>query len=259
LSDIFVWLKIKIINDMENFKKGFVGKKVVLLGGTSGLGLATAIAVADEGASVVIVSSSRQKVDEALTMLPEESKGFAADLGDERQVEQLFKKIGEFDHLVFTAGDALNFTELPGLDINEAKQSINLRFWGAIMAVKHGAPLIRRDGSITLTTGALGRRPRKGTVVISAMASAIDGLTRALAIELAPIRVNAVCSGTVRTNLLASMPEAEREVFFSQVGNKLLTGRVGDAKELAQTYLYLMQGSFTTGQIIVVDGGSVLV
>jgi NAD(P)-dependent dehydrogenase (short-subunit alcohol dehydrogenase family) len=127
------------------------------------------------------------------------------------------------------------------------------------MAAKHAAPLIRTGGSITLTTGALGQKPRKGTVVVAGMASAVDGLTRALAVELAPVRVNAVCSGTVRTNLLSSMSTADREVFFSQVGSKLLTGMVGNPKDLAEAYLYLMRGSFTTGQIIVVDGGSVLV
>lgn len=243
-------------NNRENI---LAGKKVVLLGGTSGIGLATAEAAAKEGALVTVVSSSQQKVDEALTILPEGSKGFAADLGIEKQIAQLFEEIGEFDHLVFTAGDSLKFSALPDLNIEEAKQSYNLRFWGAIMAAKHAAPLIKKGGSITLTTGALGQKPRKGTLVVAGMASAIDGLTRALAVELAPIRVNAVCSGTVRTNLLSSMSEPDREAFFSQVGSKLLTGRVGDPKDLAEAYLYLMRGSFTTGQIIVIDGGSVLV
>ncbi|WP_316834355.1 SDR family oxidoreductase [Pedobacter nutrimenti] len=243
-------------NKREN---GLAGKKVVLLGGTSGFGLATAIAVSEESGSVVVVSSSQQKVDEALSLLPKDSTGFTADLGNEKQIEQLFKKTGEFDHLVFTAGDALNFSNLSALDIDKAKQSINLRFWGAIMAAKHGAPLIRKGGSIILTTGAIGRRPRKGTAVVAGMASAIEGLTRSLAFELAPIRVNAVCAGTFRTNLLSNMTEADREQLFSQIGNKLLTGRVGNSNEIAEAYLYLMRGSFTTGQIIVVDGGSLLV
>ena len=235
------------------------GKKVVILGGTSGIGLATAIAATNEGALVVVVSSSQQKVDEALSKLPEKSKGFAADLVDEKQVEQLFQHIGEFDHLIFTAGDKLQFSELQGLNIEEAKESIDLRFWGALMAAKHGSPLIRKGGSITFTTGALGKKPKKATVVIAGLASAIDGLTRGLAVELAPIRVNAVCAGTVRTNLLSGMSNADREILFSQVGSKLLTGRVGDPKELAEAYLYLIRGSFTTGQVIVVDGGSLLV
>jgi len=245
---------------MENNRKNsLAGKQVVILGGTSGIGLATALAVAREGASIVVVSSNRQRVDEALFLLPQDSRGFVADLGDESQIETLFKEIGEFDHLVFTAGDSLKFTELASLDINEAKQSINLRFWGSVTAAKFGAPLIREGGSITLTTGAIGQRPRKGTTVIAGMASAINGLTRALAFELAPIRVNAVCAGTVRTNLLANIPGPEREVLFNNIGSKLLTGKVGEADDLAEAYLYLMRGSFTTGQILVVDGGSLLV
>jgi NAD(P)-dependent dehydrogenase (short-subunit alcohol dehydrogenase family) len=244
---------------MKNFNENSVaGNRVVLLGGTSGFGLATALKAAKEGASIVVVSSSQRRVDEALSLLPENSEGFVADLGDEKQIEQLFKKIGEFDHLVFTAGDELKFSELSVLNIEEAKQSINLRFWGSIMAAKYGAPLIRKGGSMTLTSGAIGKRPRKGTVVIAGMASAIDGLTRALAFELAPIRVNAVCAGTVRTNFL-KMTESDRESLFTSVGNKLLTGKVGDPDDLAEAYLYLMRGRFTTGQIIVVDGGSLLV
>lgn len=245
---------------MENSrKKSLAGKKVVVLGGTSGIGLASSLAAAEDDALVVVVSSTQQKVDEAIFILPEGSTGYVVDLGDEKQVELLFKKIGEFDHLIFTAGDTLQFKELQNLDIEEAKQSINLRFWGVIMAAKHAAPLIRNGGSIILTTGALGRKPRKGTTVIAGMASAIDGLTRALALELAPIRVNAVCVGTVRTNLLGNMPEADREAFYSQIGSKLLTGKVGNVDEIAEAYLYLMRATFTTGQIIVVDGGSLLV
>lgn len=235
------------------------GKKVVVLGGTSGIGLAASLLAAEYGALVVVASSTQKKVDEALSILPEGSTGFTADLEDEKQTELLFKKIGGFDHLIFTAGDQLSFKELSELNIEEAKKSINVRFWGAIMAVKYALPMIRKDGSIILTTGALGRKPRVGTAVIAAMASAVEGLTRALAIELAPIRVNAVCAGTVRTNLLENMSHADREELYNKIGSKLLTGRVGNANEIAEAYLYLMRAGFTTGQIVVADGGSLLV
>lgn len=245
---------------MENSRKNsLAGKKIVVLGGTSGIGLATSLLAAEDGALVVVVSSTQKKVDEALSALPEGSTGFTADLGDEKQTELLLKKIGEFDHLIFTAGDNLSFKELSELNIEEAKKSINLRFWGAIMAAKYARPKIRKEGSIILTTGALGRKPREGTVVIAAMASAIEGLTRALAIELAPIRVNAVCVGTVRTNLFENMSQTDREELYNRIGSKLLTGRVGCANEIAEAYLYLMRASFTTGQIVVADGGSLLV
>lgn len=245
---------------MKKYRENsLAGKKVVVLGGTSGIGLATSLLAAENGALVVVASSTQKKIDEALSILPKGSTGFTADLEDEKQTELLFEKIGEFDHLIFTAGDKLSFKELSELNIEEAKKSINLRFWGAIMAAKYAMPMIRKDGSIILTTGALGRKPREGTTVIAAMASAIEGLTRALAIELAPIRVNAVCVGTVRTNLLENMSQTDREEFYNKIGNKLLIGRVGIPNEIAEAYLYLMRASFSTGQIVVADGGSLLV
>jgi len=84
-------------------------------------------------------------------------------------------------------------------------------------------------------------------------------LTRALAVELAPIRVNAVCPGVVRTNLWQSMSADAREHLYESVGKSLLVGRVGEACEIARAYLFLMQEGYSTGQTVVLDGGSVLV
>lgn len=238
---------------------GLQGKKIVLLGGTSGFGLATAQTVAGEGAQVVVVSSRQHRVDEALASLPPGSKGYIANLTNEQQIAELFSKIGEFDHLVFTAGESLQLSELSSIKMDEAKQFFNLRYWGALMAVKYGSPFIRKGGSITLTNGTIGLRPWKGWAVAASLTCAIEGLTRALAVELAPIRVNAVCAGMVRTELWGNIPEADREAMFNDYGSKLLTGRVGEATDIAEAFLYLMKGGFNTGQIMVVDGGGVLV
>lgn len=235
------------------------GKRIVLLGGTSGFGLATAKAVADEGASVIVVSSTQQKVDSALTLLPAGSQGFTANLADEQQVENLFKQIGEFDHLIFTAGETLQLGELQTLKMDDARQFFNIRYWGALMAAKYGSPYIRKGGSIVLTNGTIGLRPWKGWTVAASITGAIESLTRALAIELAPIRVNAVCAGMVRTELWANIPEADREAMYSDYGGKLLTGSIGEAEDIAEAFLYLMHGNYTTGQTIVADGGGVLV
>ncbi len=244
---------------MKDKVKTLEGKRIVLLGGTSGVGLAIAVAAAEEGARIVVVSSRQQRVDSALAGLPKGTEGYVADLADEHQVETLFKKIGKFDHLVFTAGETLQLSELPDVKIDTARQFFNLRYWGALMAVKYGSPNIRKNGSITLTTGTVGLRPWKGWTVAASITGAVDALTRALAVELAPIRVNAVCPGVVKTDLWGNMPEADREALYTNVGSKLLTGRVGEAEDLAEAYLYLMKGNFSTGQVIVVDGGGVLV
>ena len=124
---------------------------------------------------------------------------------------------------------------------------------------KYGSPHIRKGGSIVLTTGIAGQRPQKGWVVAASVCGSIEALTRALAIELAPIRVNAVSPGVVRTNLWQSMSAAEREHLFESVGKSLPVGRVGEPHDIAQAYVFLMQEGASTGQTLVVDGGTVLV
>ncbi len=235
------------------------GKRIVLLGGTSGFGLATAKAAAEEGANIVVVSSRQQRVDSALSQLPEGSEGYTADLANEQQVENLFKQIGKFDHLVFTAGETLQLKELSNVNMDDARQFFNIRYWGALMAAKYGSQYIRTGGSITLTNGTIGLRPWKGWTVAASITGAIESLTRALAVELAPIRVNAVCAGMVRTDLWGNISETEREAMFNDVGSKLLTGKIGEANDIAEAFLYLVKGNYTTGQIIVADGGGVLV
>jgi NAD(P)-dependent dehydrogenase (short-subunit alcohol dehydrogenase family) len=125
--------------------------------------------------------------------------------------------------------------------------------------VKYGSRNIRKDGSVVLTTGVAGQRPQKGWVIAASVCGTIEALTRALALELAPIRVNAVSPGVVRTNLWQNMTAAEREGLYESVGRSLPVGRVGEAHDIAQAYLFLMQEEFSTGQTLVVDGGTVLV
>jgi len=125
--------------------------------------------------------------------------------------------------------------------------------------VKYGAPHIRLGGSISLVGGIASARPGKGWSLGASICGAMEGFTRALAVELAPIRVNCIVPGVIRTNLWNGMAEAEREKFYRSVGDSLPVGRVGEAHEVAQAFLYVMTQGFSTGQTITVDGGTVLV
>lgn len=251
-------MQAKKIDKTENSGRSLQGQRVIILGGTSGLGFATAEAAAQEGATVVVASSSRAKVDSAIARLPDGAEGHVLDLSTEEGVRAYFDRIGEFDHLVFTAGEALQLGKLEETSLEQAKQFFNIRFWGAFMAAKYGSREIRSGGSIILTNGIVGLRPVKGWIVAASITGAVEALTRALAIELAPIRVNLVCAGFVKTELWDGMPEGERNQMFDQVAQKLPAGRVGEAADLAQAYLYLMRERFSTGAVIVVDGGGVL-
>jgi NAD(P)-dependent dehydrogenase (short-subunit alcohol dehydrogenase family) len=128
-----------------------------------------------------------------------------------------------------------------------------------LAAVQQAVPHIRAGGSITLTTGIAKDRPRAGWVVAAAICGATDAVARALAVELAPVRVNIVSPGVVRTPLWNPMDAADRDGMYSSIGAALPVGRIGEAEDVAQAYLYLMQEGYSTGQTVTVDGGSVLV
>ncbi|MEU7860204.1 SDR family oxidoreductase [Nonomuraea sp. NPDC049141] len=236
-----------------------IGKRIVLVGGTSGIGLATAEAAAREGAQVVVASRRRASVDGALARLPEDAEGHVLDVTSEEQVRDVFHRIGAFDHLVFTAGETLLVEELAVASVERARRFLDIRLWGAYTAVKYGSPAIREGGSIVLTTGVAGRRPHKGFTAAASLCGAMEALTRALAVELAPIRVNVVSPGVVRTDLWSDMPEADRDAMYKAMAETLPAGRVGEPDDIAETYLYLMRGGFSTGSVVIVDGGTVLV
>ncbi|MDB5110892.1 MAG: family oxidoreductase [Mucilaginibacter sp.] len=248
------------MNNLTQQQSGFLkGKKVVILGGSSGIGLATAKAAAGEDAKVVIVSSNQERVNNALKELPEGNNGYVVNLNNEQQVQDFFTKLGQFDHLVYTAGEALQLINLADVAVADAKRFFDLRYWGAFTAVKYAAQYINSDGSIVLTGGIASLRPGKGWSLGASICAAMEGFTRAMAIELAPVRVNIVSPGVVKTNLWSNMTDAEKEAMYSGIGNNLPVKRVGEAEDIAQAYLYLMRQQYGTGQMIVVDGGTVLV
>jgi NAD(P)-dependent dehydrogenase (short-subunit alcohol dehydrogenase family) len=235
------------------------GKTVMILGGSSGLGFATAQAAAYDGAKVVIVSGNQSRIDEALKSLPENCSGHAVDLGKEENIKDFFDSVETFDHLVYTAGENLILNTINETEINDARQFFTLRYWGAFAAVKYAAKKIKAGGSINLTGGIASPRPGSGWAVAASICGAMEGFTRAMAVELAPVRVNLVSPGVVKTNLWNSMSDEDRNNLYVGVGESLPVKRVGEASDIAQAFLYTMKQQYGTGQVIVVDGGSVLV
>lgn len=235
------------------------GKKVIVLGGSSGIGYAVAEYALAEGANVVIGSSNAGRVEAAVTALGSNAEGYALDLTDERAIEAFFNATGNVDHLVFTAGDSLRLGEIAETDLSLARRAFDIRYWGALAAVKYGAPRITPGGSIVLTTGVAALRPHSGWAFGASVCGAMEALTRALAVELAPLRVNAVSPGLIATNLWQNMSDEDRQAMYEQAGKHLPVGRVGEARDVAAAYLFLMESAFATGQTHVVDGGAVLV
>jgi len=236
-----------------------INKRVIVLGGSSGLGLATAQAAAADGAKVVIVASNAQRIDDALKTLPENSKGYVVSLDKEENIKAFFAQVGAFDHLVYTAGEQLSMSMVEDTAIEEAKDFFTIRFWGAFAAIKYAKAHINAGGSINLMSGNFGQRPAAGYSLGATICGAIDAFTRAMAVELAPIRVNTIAAGIIDTNLWGNLSETSRLEFFTHIENTVLLKRVGQAQDVAQAFVYLMKQAYTTGQSLVIDGGAVLV
>ncbi len=232
------------------------GQRIAIIGGSSGIGYAVAECALAENAQVVIASSKAANVETAVARLGQGASGGVANVNDEASVAAFFDGLGAFNHLVFTAGDwgpRLFAGPIAQMDFSSAAEGTKVRFWGALMAIKHALARISPHGSITLTDGVLSHKPRKGIPLSTAFGGAIEHLARGLAVDLAPIRVNAVCPGLVLNERLSRSPELVR-----QQTERQLIPRGAEPAEVAQAYLYLMRGSYTTGQVLIVDGGLTL-
>ncbi|MBS0409075.1 MAG: SDR family oxidoreductase [Proteobacteria bacterium] len=234
------------------------GKRVLVVGGGSGIGLAVAQGAAKAGASVTVASTNLDKLKPAAADVGGEAA--VLDVTDEAAVEAFFAAARPFDHIVTTAGDwgRPRGGALADLDLQAAADVFKVRFWGALAVAKHGGPRLPTGGSLTLTDGMIAHRPSKGSAVSTAMAGAIEHLTRALAVELAPARVNCVCPGLIRTGIWDSIPDERRQATFERMTSRQLVPRVGEPDEAAAAYLFLMTSGYTTGQVIQVEGGSAL-
>jgi NAD(P)-dependent dehydrogenase (short-subunit alcohol dehydrogenase family) len=232
------------------------GKKVVVIGGASGVGYAVAEAALAAGAQVVVGSSQPPRVEAAATKLGGGAKGHTVDVKDEASVAAFFDAVGAFDHLVFTAGDWGNFfTPTRDIDIEESKARLEVRFWGLVRTAKHALRHIAKDGSMTVTGGMLAHRPMPGMPLVAASAHTTEGLAMGLARDLAPIRVNAVCLGLILSDHVHEMGEGAIKHFTAT----LPLPRGGTCEEAAEAYLYLMRATYVTGQVVRVDGGGSLV
>jgi NAD(P)-dependent dehydrogenase (short-subunit alcohol dehydrogenase family) len=241
--------------------KTFDGSRILLVGGTSGLGLAVAQAAAERGATPIVASRRRTSVDHALGVLPAHAEGGTVDLGDPGSIERLVERAGPIDHLVYTAGEPLRLTMLADLTPEIARDFWETRYFGALGVVRAVtvAGAVREGGSIVLTGGNAGRRPAPGWSLGASVCGAMEALTRQLALELAPIRINLVVPGVTRSPLWAGMAHDDEQAMYDRLTATLPVRRVGEPSDVALAYLYAMEQPMATGTAILVDGGAVLV
>src|SRR5262245_12922626 len=232
---------------------------VVILGGSSGIGMATAKAAQAEGAQVIITGRSTGKLEKArVDLVGGAVRTVALDVADEAGTRAFFHELNSLDHLFITAGTLVTDKQLqPTSEV--LRPAMDTRFWGALYAAKYGAPKLRNGGSITFMSGTAALRPLEGMSVASASCGAVEAFARALAIDLAPIRVNVIRPGYVDTPLLDELLGAQKEEILARAAKKLPVKRVGRPEEIADAVLFLMKNGYVTGISLTVDGGGLLV
>ncbi|MDZ7684604.1 MAG: SDR family oxidoreductase [Gammaproteobacteria bacterium] len=229
---------------------------VVIIGATSGIGLAAAQQAASAGANVWGVSRSQDKVDSAARAVPKANFS-AVDIHDVDALARLFESVGTVHHVAGCATGA-DRTKAPFLEqTDEQFKEAFGKFWGYCNIVREVAPWLTDDGSITLVSGTPARKCNVGMSAISCVGNAVEGLTRALALELAPRRVNVVAPGIIDTGMFDRFGEKKEEI-LTGMGKNVPLGRVGQANEVASAIIAAMTNTYMTGATLDVDGGSLL-
>lgn len=237
------------------------GKRVLVVGATSGMGRATAAMALRERMEVVIAGS---RLDRARRTAEAIGGGTPVeiDLSDPGSIAGAAEAVGAIDHLVVTAQSpaaVATIAPLAALDFEALRRVFEVKFFGSLALVRAFAPHLARDGSIVLMSGAASRRAIPGYVALGALNGAVEAAGRQLARDLAPVRVNVVSPGLVRTEAFDGVPEDVREAMFRRSAEALPVGRVGRPEDIALAVLGLLANGYVTGTVHDVDGGSLIV
>ena len=232
-------------------------QRVLVIGGSSGIGEASALMAANAGASVTIASRSRQKLDAALSRLPASVSAVQLDVCDAAAVEAFFGAQEAWDHVVL-AGSSTQVGTIHELSLEDAHAAMQNKFWGAYHLGRSAQ--IRAGGSLTFVSGVFSQRPVVGAVLQGAINGALESLMRGLALTRAPAaRVNAVSPSTTATPLWDRLGEAGRAAKFADMAARLPVGRVAQPADIAKAIWFVATNPFATGSTVLVDGGDALV
>jgi NAD(P)-dependent dehydrogenase (short-subunit alcohol dehydrogenase family) len=229
------------------------GTRVLVVGGSSGIGLATALAAQAAGAEVIVASRNPDRAASALPGV----RSVTIDVTDDASVESVFDGVGSLHHLVCTAASGFP----PGLfsaPADDVRQLMESKFWGQYRCARAAAARLAPEGSIVLTSGIRSRRPQRGAGAFTVVNMAVEGMTRALALEIAPLRVNAVAPGSVDTPVFDALAPDVRARRLEGAARQTTVGRVGAAAEIAEVILMCLTNPFLSGSVIDVDGGAML-
>lgn len=258
------------MSDAQKYANKLAGARILVIGGTSGIGFCVAEACLEHGCTVILSSSQQSKIDSSISRLiqsypsaKDRLSGHPCDLSSpsvEHNIKSLFSKTGTVDHIVFTAGDRLSTVPLKDATLETIQQAGMVRFNGALLVAKFGSEHLAPgpNSSITLTTGTVSEKPLAGWSVPASYAAGLQSMMRNLALDLRPTRVNLISPGIVVTELWDWMPKEQRSAFLEELKRGTTTGELGRPEDVAEAYLYCMRDRNVTGSMIGTNGGGLL-
>jgi NAD(P)-dependent dehydrogenase (short-subunit alcohol dehydrogenase family) len=229
--------------------------KVVVLGGSSGMGLATVRRLAGTGYEVIATGRDAEKLEAAVASIKGTVHVRAFDGAQREQLERFFESVGTIDHLVIALSGGEGSGAFRELDMACVRRGFEAKFWPHIQAAQAVLPFLRKGGSMTFVTAISARVANPGTSGLAAINAAIEAMVPVLARELAPTRVNAVSPGVVETPWWNVVPDDARQAFFEKHASELPVGRIGQPDDVAQAIAFLVENGYTTGSIMECDGG----
>lgn len=232
-------------------------EKVVVIGGTNGMGLAAVQLFAKNGYDVIFTGRSAETIDKATKEITTgKARGLPLSYGNTDQIQQFFAEVGPFDHLLLVGSSDVAWGPFASISMDKFRQALNSKLVGFADVTQAALPTLRKGGSITYVTGGASRQALPGTAFLAAVNGGIVCMATTLAKELAPTRVNVLSPGMVDTPAYDYMGPDAKKGMLEAVGSKLPVGRVGQPSEIAEALLFFVRSGFTTGAVLDIDGGS---
>ena len=231
---------------------------MLVVGGSSGIGLAIAQRAHASGATVAIASRSSERLEAARGLIGAGTAVYELDVSNAGQVDATFESLGALDHVVSSIPSHSPVGALGSLDLTAARTALELKLFGNVNVARAAARSVVAGGSITMLAAISSRLGSPGMSLLGAANAAVESLGRSLASELAPIRVNVISPGMVDTDYWAHLDPEQRAAMLRDASSKLPTGRVATADDIATIATALMTSRQVTGAVVDVDGGMLL-
>ena len=230
-------------------------QRILIIGGSSGIGLAAATRLAKAGAEICIAGRDPAKLATAVAQIGHGCASQQVDATNRGQLEQALAEFGDIDHLVITLSGGDGAGPFASLNLDALRRGFDAKFWPQINAAQAALSKIRSGGSINFVTAASAGGHLPGTAGLAAINGALNAIVPVLAIELKPLRINAVSPGVIDTAWWDKWPADQKAALFADLAATAPAGRVGQAADVADAIAFLIGNSFVTGQVLQCDGG----